>query len=174
MVARAGTILKAMRTLNWIGKSVAVAMCLAVSSAQAGGIGCAVDDVLKNEVEATIKVNDYPLTIKPVEMVEKDKRTHTLVGEVHHRTAGGKVHQMAYRVTKEKGAIKKIEVQTDGGMWLPISAEMTRALGGFTRPGPVTDKQQNEIYSAIHKASENGSWQKAAEVIIAYVAIRHC
>jgi hypothetical protein len=164
-----------MRTLNWVGKSVVVAMCLAVSSAQAGGIACAVDDVLQNEHEATIKVNDYPLTIKPVEMVEKGKHTHTLLGEVHHRTAAGKVHQMAYRVTKEKGAIAKIEVQTDGGMWFPISAEMTRALGDFTKPGPIPEKKQNATYEAIQKAAnDGGSWQRAAELIVAYVAIRHC
>lgn len=149
-------------------------MCFAVASAQAGGIACAVDDLLQHEQEITIKVNNHPLTLKPVEVVENTKTSHVLAGQVHYRNTAGKAHQLAYRVIKEKGAIKKIEVQTDGGMWLPISAEMTRAMGEFTRPGVVTDEQQKAIYSAIYKVGHNGSWQKAAELIVAYVAIRHC
>jgi hypothetical protein len=146
----------------------------AVCSAQAGGILCAVDDVLNNSTESTITWKEQTYTIKPVETVEKGKGGYTLEGTLQHHTGAGKPHQIAYRVTKEKGAVKKIELQTDGGMWLPLSPEMTRAMGEFTKSGPIPDTKRNESFAAMQKVADTGSWQKMAELIIAYVAVRHC
>lgn len=145
-----------------------------VSSAQAGGILCAVDDVLNNSKESSITWKEQTYTIKPPEVIEKAKGSYTLTGTLQHRNGSANKHDVAYRITKEKGAVKKIEIQTDGGMWLPISAEMTRAMGGFTKNAPMDDTKRNECFSAMQRVADNGSWQKMAELIIAYVGVRHC
>jgi hypothetical protein len=163
-----------MKALKLTGWAVALAVGSWVSSVQAGGILCAVDDVLNNSKETSITWKEQTYTIKPPEMVEKTKDSYTLNGTLQHRNGSANKHDLAYRITKEKGAVKKIEIQTDGGMWLPMSAEMTRAMGDLCKSGPVDDKKRNDCFSAMQRVADNGSWQKMAELIIAYVGVRHC
>jgi len=166
--------MKNMKTLKVIGKSTVLAMCLAVSSAQAGGVACVVDEVLQNSEERSITFNDQTFAIKPPEIVDKIKGGYTLSGTLERRDSSGQKHRIAYRATKEKGAIKRIEMQTDGGMWLPLSPEMTRALGDYAKASPISDKKEQEVHAAMYQAAKDGSWQKSAELIIAFMAIRHC
>ena len=165
---------KCMKILNVIGKSAVLVICLAVSSAQAGGVACVVDEVLQNSEERSITFNDQTFTIKPPEIVNKTKGDYTLSGTLEHRDTSGQKHRIAYRAAKEKGAIKRIEMQTDGGMWLPLSPEMSRALGDYTKAGPISDRKQQEAHMAMYQVAKDGSWQKSAELIIAFMAIRHC
>ncbi len=150
-------------------------MCVAVTSAHAGGVACAVDEVLQNSKESTITVHDQSFTIEPVKVMDKQKGGYTLTGAIRvgGKAALGSSHDVAYRVVKEKGAVKKIELQTDGGAWQSISSDMMQALGDFTKSGPISEKKQQEAHNAMYQAAKDGSWQKSAELIAAFMAIRH-
>ena len=64
-------------------------------------------------------------------------------------------------------------MQTDGGNWQPMSPEMMRALGDFTKSGSLTEKKQQEAHTAMYGVAKDGPWQKSAELIVAFMAIRH-
>lgn len=165
-----------MKRITVIGKAVGLVVCLAVSSAQAGGVGCVVDQVLESSKATTITMHEQSFTIEPVKAGDKQKVAYTLAGmiRVEGKSSAAASHEIAYRITKEKGAVKKIELQTDGGAWQSISQEMMRALGDYTKSGPITEEKQQQAHNEMYRVAKDGSWQKSAELIVAFVAVRYC
>src|SRR5687767_6562546 len=66
-------------------------------------------------------VSKHRFAVQPPAMKEKTKRGYTLVGQLTRLgTKAAKDDVIAYRVVREKGAVKSIEVQINDGMWLPM------------------------------------------------------
>lgn len=146
-------------------------MGIGLAAARAGGLECAVDSALQG-TETALEWAKHKFLIQPVEMTEKDKRQHVLSGSVLY-VNGKKDETVAYRITKHGGTVKGIELQVNSGMWLSLSPEMTKALGEYRTTGNVEKEKQEAIRRALYKAGE-GSWMKTVELIVAFVAIKHC
>ena len=142
---------------------------------QAGGLACAVDEALQQKDGGPIEWASHKFQMAPVDMTDKDKRTHVLTGALRHMN-GKQDETLNYRITKTKGAVTSIEVQIDKGMWLPISPQVTTALGDYCKTSNVEEKKQGTIHQALYKVGEDSkkSWTKTAELIVAFIAIRHC
>ena len=66
-----------------------------------------------------------------------------------------------------------IELQINDGMWLPVSEAVMTAMGGYVTGAPMTEEAQQDVARALAKLL-NGSSGRAAEVLVARIAIRHC
>ena len=107
-------------------------------------------------------------------MTDKTKRGHTLAGQVTHLDANNKAAEViSYKVVRDKGAIKNITVQIDGGVWLPVSDAVMNALGGYRNGEPMPEERQQEVTGSLKKLGDE-TWLRAAEALIALIAVRHC
>lgn len=156
-------------------KLSALALALSITVAQAD---CAHDDAIKTAIEgpdgAHAIVSKHRFAVQTPAMKEKTKSSYTLVGQLTR--LGSKVAKddvIAYRVVREKGAVKSIELQINDGVWLPISQSVMSALGDYRKGVPMPEEKQQEVTRALEKLMD-GSWQKAAEFLIAHIAARHC
>lgn len=143
----------------------------AAASARAGGLECAVDEALQSKTGTAIEWEGHAFKISPVEMTDKEKKKHVLTGSLVYRNGKKGKQQdqtIEYRITKKGGTVETVEVQIDGGMWIGLSPEMTKAVTGY-RHGDAEQASK----SALYKAGE-GSWQRTAELIIAFIGIKHC
>jgi hypothetical protein len=157
-----------MKRIMMIGLAV---VGIGLAAAYAGGLECAIDTAIEGKT-TTIEWIGHKYQIRPVEMTEKDKRTHTLTGSIY--VNGKKTDDtVAYRITKNRGAVQTIEIQMNDGMWLPLSPQMNTALGDYRKTSNVDDEKQTAIKRALYKAGE-GSWKNTAELIVALIAIKHC
>jgi hypothetical protein len=144
---------------------------IGLAAAYAGGLECAINTAIEGTT-TTVEWTGNKYQIRPVEMTEKDKRTHTLTGSIYVN-GNKRADTVAYRITKNRGTVQAIEIQTNNGMWLPLSPEMTTALGDYCKTSNVNEEKQSSIKRALYKAGE-GSWKKTAEMIVALIAIKHC
>jgi len=121
-----------------------------------------------------VHIDKHQFTVQPREMQkDKAKKGHTVTGQITSAAGkGAKADVISYRVRREKG-IKSIELQTNDGMWLPISEEVMTAMGGYVTGAPMTEEAQQDVARALAKLL-NGSPRRAAEVLIARIATRHC
>lgn len=138
---------------------------------------CGHDDAIKIAIEgpegAHAVVLKHRFAVQPPEMKKNGKSGHTLTGQL--TLLGSKASKdevIAYRIVREKG-VKSIEVQVNEGMWLPLSETMMNALGDYRKGAPMPEEKQQEVSRALEKLMD-GSWQKAAEFLIAHIAARHC
>ena len=121
-----------------------------------------------------VEIDKHQFTVQQPEMQkDKAKKGHTLTGQVTSAAAkGAKADVISYRVQREKG-IKSIELQINDGMWLPVSEAVMTAMGGYVTGGPMTEEAQQDVARGLAKLL-NGSSRRAAEVLVARIAIRHC
>jgi len=161
-----------MKTMIMVGLAV---IGIGVVAAHGGGLACAVDEALQQNGSTYFKWYKHEFQFQPVEVTEKDKKTHVLSGTLLH-VNGKKDDTIAYRITKNGGAVKGIEMQINNGAWLPLSPEVTAALGDYRKTGNVDQDKQGAIHQALYKAGKDSeqSWTKTAELIVAFIAIRHC
>src|SRR5688572_817968 len=136
------------------------------------------DEAIKIAVEgpegAHAIVAKHRFAVQPPAIKEKTKRSYALTGQLTRLgEKASKDDIIAYRVVREKGAVKSIDVQINDGVWLPISESMMNALGDYRKGVPMSEEKQQEVTRALEKLMD-GSWQKAAEFLIAHIAARHC
>ena len=133
-----------------------------------------IDAAFEAVAGGAVDIDKHQFTVHSPEMQKhKDKKGHTLAGQITSAsTKGAKADVISYRVHREKG-IRKIELQTNDGMWLPVSEEVMSAMGGYVTGSPMTEEAQQEVARALAKLL-NGSPSRAVEVLIARIAIRHC
>jgi hypothetical protein len=139
---------------------------------------CSHEEAIKTAIEgpegAHATVAKHRFAVQPPEMKKNGKSSHILTGQLTRLgTKASKDDVIAYRVTREKGAVKSIEVQINDGMWLPVSGSVMDALGDYCKGVPMPEEKQQEATRALEKLMD-GSWQKAAEFLIAHIAARHC
>jgi hypothetical protein len=148
---------------------------IGIGAAHAGGLACAVDEALQQKEPTLVTWTGHKFQVRPLDVIDTDKKSHVLTGALVYLN-GKKDETLAYRISKTKGAVKSIEVQINDGMWLPISPELMGALGDFLKTGSVEQEKQGTIHQALYKAGERSksSWTKTAELIVAFIAIRHC
>jgi hypothetical protein len=133
-----------------------------------------IDAAFEAVAGGVVDIDKHLFTVYAPEMQkDKAKKGHTLTGQITPFAAkGAKADVISYRVHREKG-IRKIELQTNDGMWLPISEAVMTAMGGYVTGGPMTEEAQQEVARALAKVLDR-SPRRAAEVLIARIAIRHC
>jgi hypothetical protein len=121
-----------------------------------------------------VDIGKHQFTVQPPEMLkEKAKKGHTLTGQITSVAGkGAKADVISYRVQREKG-IRSIELQINDGMWLPVSEAVMTAMAGYVTGGPMTEEAQQDVARALAKLLD-GSSRRAAEVLVARIAIRHC
>lgn len=145
-----------------------IAIAFAAASVRAGGLECAVDAALQGTLGTAIEWEGNTFKISPVTMADKDKRKHTLTGTLVCRNGKKKDQTVEYRISKTGGTVDKVELQIDGGMWIGLSPEMNKAVTNY-RHGDAEQASK----AALYKAGE-GSWQRTAELIVAFIGIKHC
>lgn len=155
-------------------KMSALALALSIAVAHAD---CSHDDAIKTAIEgpegAHAVVAKHRFAVQPPEMKKNGKSGHTLTGQLTRLgSKASKDEVIAYRIVREKG-VKSIELQINGGMWLPMSESMMSALGDYRKGVPMPEEKQQEVSRTLEKLMD-GSWQKAAEFLIAHIAARHC
>jgi hypothetical protein len=148
---------------------------IGLATANAGGLACAVDEALQHKESAYVEWTGHKFKVQPVEMTQTDKKSHVLNGTLVYLN-GKKEETLSYRINKRGSRVDSIDVQVNNGMWLPISADLTKAMGDYRTTGNVPDEKQGDIHQAIYKAGKDGkdSWKKTAELVVAFIAIRHC
>ena len=124
-----------------------------------------------------VDIGNHQFTVRAPEMhKDKAKKGHTLTGQIAPVACKGaeaaKAEVISYRVRREQG-IKSIELQTNDGMWLPVSEAVMTAMAGYVTGGPMTEEAQQEVARNLAKLLD-GSPRRAAEVLVARIAIRHC
>lgn len=161
-----------MKMMLMIGLAV---IGIGVVAVQAGGLACAVDAALQEKQGGYIEWTGHKFKVQPVEMTQKEKKSHELNGKLVYFN-GKKDETIAYRVSKHGSKVDSIEMQVNGGMWLPIAADLTKALGDYCKTGNVPDEKQGDVHQALYKAGKDSkqSWTRTAELIVAFIAIRHC
>lgn len=162
-----------MKKLSSLYRALALALLLPVGAANAGGLECAIRTALDGPKGAEVFLFDHTFDVQPPEIVKKQKQSYTMVGKLVHHNAAGKNETIAYRVTRQKGAIKEISIQVNDGKWQSISEPMLNALGDWRTGAPMPEEKQRAVERALEKAVDK-SWMRAAEFLIASVAVRHC
>lgn len=160
-----------MKKLYWSVVAVAFSVAAAQgSSSHEDAIRIAID----GPEGAHAVIAKHRFAVQPPAMKEKTKSSYTIIGQLTRLGAkAAKDDVIAYRVVREKGAVKSIEIQINDGMWLPISPSVMSALGDYCKGGPMPEEKQQEVTRALEKLMD-GSWQRAAEFLIAHIAARHC
>jgi hypothetical protein len=162
-----------MKTLGSICQIIALALLLPATAANAGGLECAIQTALEGPQNAKVYLFDHSFAVHPPVITDQQKRKHTLVGKLIHLNSTGKGEEIAYRILKENGAIKEIGLQIGGGKWQPISKPVLSALGDYLTGAPMPEEKQRAVALALEKAVDK-TWLRAAEFLIAHVAVRHC
>ena len=157
--------------------SLCVAVMLSVSANPgfAGGLECAIEEALssKSLFGTPVEAFNHRFTIRPVETSDIKKSSHTITGTIVRHNKGTKDDQVAYRIVKEKGAIKEVFLKVNGDEWQTLSPAMTTALGDHTKGKPMSNDEQNAAAQAMYKVG-GGSWQQAVEYLVARIGVRHC
>lgn len=133
-----------------------------------------IDAAFESAIGGLVDIDKHQFTVQAPEMQKnKTKKGHTLTGQITPTAAKGvKADVISYRVEREKG-IKSIELQINDGMWLPVSEAVMTAMGGYVTGEPMTEEAQQEVARALAKLL-NGSSRRAAEVLVARIAVRGC
>lgn len=170
-----------MKKLNSLYQILALALLLPVGAAKAGGLECAIRTALEGPKGSKVFLFDHIFDVQPPEIVEKAKQSYTMAGSLTYRGTDvkapaakeAKSDVVAYRVKREKGGIREISLQINGGKWQAISEPMFNALGDWRTGEPMPEAKQRTVERNLEKAVDK-SWLRAAEFLIANVAIRHC
>jgi len=133
-----------------------------------------IDAAMEAVAGGLVDIDKHQFTVQPPEMQkDKAKKGHTLTGQITSVAGkGAKADVISYRVQREKG-IKSIELQINDGVWLPVSEAVMTAMGGYVTGGPMTEEAQQDVARALAKLLD-GSSRRAAEVLVARIATRHC
>jgi hypothetical protein len=164
-----------MKRFSSLSLCVAAVLSLAPVAVLAGGVECAIQLALESKslLGTPVEAYHHRFTIRPVETTDVGKSTHTITGAIVHHNKTGKDDQVAYRIVKEKGAIKEAFVQVNDGEWEPLSPAMTAALGGHLKAKPMSKDERDAATGAMYEAGK-GSWRNAVECLIARIAVLHC
>jgi len=133
-----------------------------------------IDAAFESVAGGLVDIDKRQFTVHPPEMQkDKTKKGHTLTGQITSTAAqGAKGDLISYRVRREKG-IKSIDLQMNDGMWLPVSEAVMTAMGSYVTGEPMTEEAQQDVARALAKLLD-GTSRRAAEVLVARIAIRHC
>ena len=138
-----------------------------------------IDAAFESVTGGLVDIDKHQFTVQQPEMQkyqDKAKKGHTLTGQITSVAAkgakGANADVISYRVQREKG-IKSIELQINDGIWLPVSEAVMTAMGGYVTGEPMTEEAQQEVARALAKLLD-GSSRRAAEVLVARIASRHC
>jgi hypothetical protein len=154
-------------------RTIALALLLPIGGAHAGGLECAIRTALEGPKNARAFLFEHSFDVEPPDIVEKQKEGYTMTGRLVHRNSTGVAETVAYRVTRHKGAVKAISLRINDGKWQPISDPMFTALGDWRTGAPMPEEKQRAVERALERAVDK-TWLRAAEFLIASVAIRHC
>lgn len=134
-------------------------------------------DFLKSPVGAfmaPLKIFKHTFTVEPIEHVQSEKGTRTLLGTLRHLNDRGATEDIiVYRIIRQKGASANISWQLNGGDWRPVSEPVSRALREYQDGKPLTTEKRHEIEQTLLKAVD-GTWRRAVEVFVAHIAFRDC
>jgi hypothetical protein len=120
------------------------------------------------------KLFKHSFAVRPVVLVEKQRSKFTLTGKLARIwPPNGKDDEITYWIIKEKGAVKEITWQINGGERRSVSEPILNALGDYRIGLPMPEEKQNEVQRALEKAVDE-SWERAAEFLMAHIAVRHC
>jgi hypothetical protein len=177
-----------MKFINSVSKTLAFALLLPALSVTASDLESAIKAALDDTPGARVdlfkssadlfgpafELFQHRFGVETTQIIEKQKRQYVRVGKLTHIAGPGRKNDViSYRITRDKGAIKEITWQINGGEWLPLSEPMMTALGNYRKGEPMTGKQQQEAKDALKKAVDK-TWQKAAEFLITQIAIGDC
>jgi len=130
-----------------------------------GPIGQALRAALIGPEKKLLKVFGHEFNVKPVERIGPTKA----VGQISHCLSLRPDDQVYYTIEKVNGTIRNIDVKINRGGIAPIAAPIISALGQYyggvaIRPGQVEDVGRK--LGAIL----DGSWERAAQALIGYIA----
>ncbi len=146
-------------------------LCVLNGLVSAGPMEDAMNAALTGPEKKKLKVFDHEFNVKPVEV----KRTETEIivnGHISHHLRFRPDDQVYYHIVKKGNTIVKLERNIARGGWTGIVAPIASSLGTYLTGGtPIPPDRIEAIGRSIGKAVD-GTWEGAADAIIANVAIR--
>jgi hypothetical protein len=160
-------------------KNIATMMCTALvlagfaRNAAAGPLEEAMRAAMRGPEKKKLKIFDHHFNVKPVERQQNTPKNGqvTAIGHLSHHLSGRSDDQIYYRIVKEGDRIILIDRQITRGGWAPIAAPIIAAAGTYLTGAPIPRGQVEAIGRSLGKAVD-GSWEGAADFIIANVALR--
>jgi hypothetical protein len=151
-----------------------VSLAALVNAAVASDHEQAIRTAIEGPGGAHAIVAKHRFAVQPPEMQDTEKSKYVLTGQLKRLDAKpARDDVIAYRIVRKEGAVESIEVQINGGMWLPIRESVMNALGNYRKGLPMPEEKRQEVTRALEKLMD-GNWQRAAEFLIAHIATRHC
>ena len=167
--------------MNSLSKSLAIALLLPALNLAATELDDAVKAALQENQDSpaalpapVFKLFKHTFAVRPVVLVEKQRSKFSLTGKLT-RMGGpnGQDDEIVYWIIKDKGSVKEITWQINGGERRSVSEPILNALGDYRKGVPMPEEKQKEVERALEKAVDE-SWQRAAEFLMAHIAVRHC
>jgi hypothetical protein len=170
-----------MKPIRFISKIFALMLLMPALNIGAdeleSALKAALEETSTNPVDVftpAFKLFGHRFGVQPVELIEKQERRWTLAGKLTRLSpSGGAKDEIAYRIIKERGAVKEITWKVKDGEWRALSQPMMDALGDYRKGLPMPEEKQREVEAALKKAVDE-TWQRAAEFLMAHIAVRHC
>ncbi|GLC90255.1 methyltransferase [Lysinibacillus piscis] len=115
-----------------------------------------------------LNILGHEFNVKPVVISRKDNLI-SVNGEISHHLSWRPDDQLYYRIEKENGEIKKVEIKIERGGWTSLSAPFLAALAQ-KNDIPLTLETIQEIGQKLGSFID-GRWEYAAESIVSTIAL---
>ena len=145
-------------------------VCAFCALSNAGPMEKAVNAALNGPEIKKHKVYDHKFNIKQIEITRLDGKI-IINGHISHHLRFRRDDQVYFTIIKSEDKIIKLKRDINRGGWAPVAAPIVAALGTYYTGTPIPPEQVEEIGRSIGRAVD-GSWEKAADAIIANIAIR--
>jgi len=126
----------------------------------------AVQAALVGPERKKLNIYDHEFNVKPAEQ-EKTNRRLVVNGHMSHHLAFRPDDQVYYTIVIEDAAIEEITRKISG--WAPLAGPVVSAAGAYFGV-PIPPDKVEAIGRDLGRAID-GTWEKAAEVIIANIAM---
>lgn len=116
-----------------------------------------------------VDVFGHEFNVKPA-YISKEDHVTIVNGQISHHLSWRPDDQLYYRIEKENGEVKKIEIEIDRGGWSSISTPFLLILAeyaGVTITPDLLEKIGRQMGEFI-----DGKWEYAAEAIISNIALQ--
>lgn len=130
-----------------------------------GPVGRALTAALVGPEKKKLKVFNHEFNVKPIERVSPAKA----VGHISHHLSFRPDDQVYYAIEKQNGVIGKIDIEINRGGWAPIAAPIISALGQYYGGVAIPPDQVEDVGRKLG-AILDGSWERAAQALIGYIA----
>jgi hypothetical protein len=122
------------------------------------------------------EIASHRFGVAPAEMKRGADDTFALTGKLMYQPSGASAESIEYRVLRRKAGapVQTVEIRLGQGGWKPLSPRLMTVLHAYRAGRELTLEQQQAARRQFEAASLqtlNGTWQRAAEYLVARIAV---